>query len=192
MSNLARRTLLALTLGVLASTSALSTQTQSKPVKQDFVHTYFKAPPESLNEMITAADAVVRGRAIGSSPRRDRDHGLMTDVRFTVLELIHVGGLPIDPMEVVVTRQGGEVDEGAFIQRTVQESFPPFEKAHEYILFLRWYPEKAIWIPAYGPDSVFDLTGGIVKSPGVYEVANARKGSPAPAFLDAVRRFGPK
>jgi hypothetical protein len=168
------------------------TSSSGKPVKTAVVSTYFKAPPNSLSEMVTTADAVIRVRATGTStpfPRGKWDR-VMSAYRFRVLEIMHsFGGYNVDPEQITVLKDGGDLDRGAYIERVVHEGFPPFEPGREYVLFLKWNSPLEGWVPAFGPDSVWDVSKGHVESPGSASVTKTHKGQPTAAALEQIRLY---
>jgi hypothetical protein len=187
--------LLMIALSLQVATSSTD-QVSPKPVRQEVINTYFKAPPDTLTDMIIEADLVVKGRVIGASPRDtpakpDQTASTRTAYRLRVDEILHVkDSRAVDATTIDIVRSGGERDRGHYIERAYQSGFPPFESGHEYVLFLTWNAALAAWVPAFGPDSAFDLRGGIVDSPGTAKVATALRGTPVSEFLASVRRFG--
>ena len=179
-----------------SSTGAAADQISPKPVRQEVINTYFKAPPDTLTDMIIEADLVVKGRVIGASPRDtpakpDQTASTRTAYRLRVDEILHVkDSRAVDATTIDIVRSGGERDRGHYIERAYQSGFPPFETGHEYVLFLTWNAALAAWVPAFGPDSAFDLGDGIVDSPGTAKVTAALRGTPVSEFLASVRRFG--
>jgi hypothetical protein len=189
-------TVLSMVVGQGTAGGLQAPQDLAKPVQTDVIYTRFYGPPDSLSEMITKADAVVRGRIVGAAPLdldldQVRGGRVMTVYRFAVLEIMHtVGGHIVDPHQIVILREGGQRDRGSFIQRVVQDGFPPFEHGHEYLVFLRWDAGKSAWLPAFGPDSVVDLQGGRVESPGSAKITSSQKGRLAADYLKSIRQYG--
>jgi hypothetical protein len=174
-----------------------SSTTPQKEIRTDIINSYFKAPPDTLREMILQADLVVRGRLIGASPRDEAVKGgnrgtvTRTAYRLKIDEVLHTKDSKIiDASTIDIVRSGGDRDRGSHIQRSQQAGFPPFETGTDYLLFLVWNESLSAWVPPYGPDSAFDLRKGVVDSPGKAAVTNGLKGLPATDFLDRVRRFG--
>jgi hypothetical protein len=166
-----------------------------KPVLTNKIYTYFIGPPDTLKEMILAADAVVYGRILAAAANDSVSPigGALvrTAYRVKVNELLHtLGGHPIDTDHIVVLREGGDRDRGTHIERVVQENFPSFSVGGEYVLFLRWNPSQQAWAPAFGPGSVFRLSKGRVDSFGSSGIAAAQTGKTAAAFLETIRSFG--
>ncbi len=187
---------LLITAVVALAASDIVTQSSSsgKPVKTSVVSTYFKGPPDSLSEMVTKADAVVRLRMTGSSirapVRQNTAERVMTAYRFHVLEIMHsFGGHNVDAEQIIVLKDGGELDKGTHVERIVHEGFPSFEPGREYVLFLKWNVALGGWVPAFGPDSALDISKGHVDSPGSASITNKHKGQPVASVLEAIRRY---
>jgi hypothetical protein len=188
-----RRILTVLAAVLAAAPMTVAEQQQStKPVKVDSYGTYFRAPAETLDKTILTADAVVRGRIVRSRPDDTKDE-IVTAYRLKVIEVMHTaGGRVIDPSEIDILRRIGERDRGPYIERRVQERFPPFDFGHEYVVYLTWNPSMNGWVPAFGPDSVIDITSGRVDSHGNAKLTSEHKGRPAEDYLDLVRGLGRK
>lgn len=181
---------------VALTTAHLVAQVQSKPVKTAVINTHFKAPPDSLSEMLTKVDAVVRGRIVSASSQDLNLAGrpgvrVMTSYRFHIIEVMHVfGSFSIATDNIAILREGGTRDRGSYVESVIQEGFPPFDIDHEYILFLKWSEGSNGWIPAFGPDGVVDLQGGRVRTPGTSQLMTSQRGKTAADFVRLVRRFG--
>lgn len=175
----------------MASRAAWQQQPTTKPVKVVSFSTHFRAPADTLAEAIPQADAVVRGRIVGSKPADTSDR-IVTAFRFKVIEVLHTpGGRVVNLSEIEILRRGiGERDRGSYIERGVQERFPPFDFGHEYVMYLSWNPALNGWVPAFGPDSAIDITSGHVDSPGHAKLTIEHQGKPAEEYLDLVRGFG--
>jgi hypothetical protein len=172
-----------------------SVQSPSKPIKVDHISTSFRAPPYSLNEMVSRSDAVVLGRVVGGAPHDIRgtagDTRPGTQFRFKIHEILHASGshsLAAD--EISVMREGGDRDHGSHIVRSIQDGFPPFDVGHEYVLFLYWNSTLNDWVSAWGPDGAWDLTRGWVESAGSARVTNENRGKRRSDVLDLIRRSG--
>lgn len=192
-----KRTVTVLAIGVALTTAALIASRQveqqpPKPVKEVYNNTYWKGPAATLSETILAVNAVVRGRVVGGTPR-DTQKDVATAYRVKVEEIIHAGGgQPVNEPEITILRRIGERDRGAYVERTIEPDFPPLELGHQYVLFLNWNSYTSGWVPAIGPDSVIDITTGVVQSAGVADVMSAHKGKPAAEYLELLRRLGGK
>lgn len=168
-------------------TAVTRAKQSSKPIKEHHIGTYFKGPPDSLREMALDADAVVRGRLLGGSPN-DRNNEVFTAFKLKVDEILHAfGGRRVDPSEIVILRRTGDRDRGSYVERTVQENFPAFELGHEYVMYLAWNEPLKAWVPAFGPDSVLDITKGVIESAGRANITSAQRGRSAEDYLNAVR-----
>lgn len=178
---------------VTASVASKQSQQQpSKPIKHFYNNTYWKGPAATLAETILAVDAVVRGRVLGGEPRDTKDN-VTTAYRFKVDEIIHAfGGHPVNESEITILRNIGDRDRGAYIERTIDSDFPPFELGQQYVVFLNWDPYRGAWVPGIGPDSLIDITTGVVRSPGYHDLTKAQKGKPAAEYLELLRRLGRK
>jgi hypothetical protein len=192
-----RRTITLLAVGVVFATAAPIAsghggQKPNKPVRESFIFTEWKGPKATLADTILAVDAVVRVRVLGSTVRDTKD--LVTAYRLKVEEIIQAfGGRAVDASEITLLRDVGERDRGAYIERLIENPpFPPIELGHEYVLFLNWSPSRGAWEPAIGPDSVIDITKGIVEARGTAAITSAAKGQPAAEYLTLLRRFGRK
>jgi hypothetical protein len=178
--------LLVAALSVLGSSPRYSPQ--GKPVKSEPIFTEFKAPPDSLADMIAEAELVLRGRVVDEISR-DRGNALTrTAYRVKVLDVLRISPdrEPADTIEVV--RSGGVRDRGSYVEHSHQVGFPAFENGREYLLFLVWNKALNSWVPAYGPDGAFDLTSGVADTAGNSKVALTLKGKKAADVLDIVRR----
>jgi hypothetical protein len=165
---------------------------QQKPIRKSFISTHYNVP-SSLQEMVTSADAIVRGRVLGLSAKDLDREGTssaraMTANRFTVLEVIRSGTHFVDAYAVDVLTEGGRRDRGEYIEEVVGD-IPPLVPGHEYLVFLRWNDAASEWVVAYGADGVIDLHDGTVTSPGTSEVTNLQKGKPASDYLATVKRL---
>jgi hypothetical protein len=166
-----------------------------KPVVIDRIYTHYALPPPSLREMILAADAVVYGRIVAAEPLDTTSPvgGVFfrTIYRLKVQEILHaLGGRSIDIDQLDIRREGGDRDKGTHIARSVQEGFPAFNIGTEYVLFLNWHASDQAWVPSWGPNGAFQLSGGRVDSPGFAKVVSAQKGKAAAQFLEEIRQFG--
>jgi hypothetical protein len=162
----------------------------TKPVKIDSYTSYFRTPAETLAETILQVGAVVRGKIVGSKPHDTKDQ-IVTAFRFEVIEVLHTaGGRVVNPSEIDILRRIGERDRGPYIERRVQERFPPFDVGHEYVMYLSWNSALNGWVPGFGPDSAIDITSGQVDSHGQAKLTVRHKGIPAEDYLDLVRGFG--
>ena len=90
--------------------------------------------------------------------------------------------------EIEVVRRGGVRDRGAYIERSYEVGFPAFENGREYLMFLAWNTALDAWVPAYGPDSIIDLTGGVAHSSGKSENVRALEGKPVTEVLAIIRK----
>jgi hypothetical protein len=192
-----QRTVTVVAIGVAVATAAVLVSRHVEPqppkrVKEVYSNTYWKGPAATLTETILAVDAVVRGRVLGGEPRDTKDN-VTTAYRFKVDEIIHaLGGHPVDESEITILRNIGDRDRGAYIERTIDSDFPPFELGQQYVVFLNWDPYRDAWVPGIGPDSVIDITTAVVRSPGYADLTKAQKGKPAAEYLELLRRLGRK
>ena len=179
------------------SIATMPPSTQGKPVKQSYIYGEFQGPPDSLTEMVLKVDAVVRVRVVAAVPHDPDPHDtnpprVITAFTCRVLEILHAfGGHSVDPNRLQVLLIGGDRDRGAYVERVIHSGFPLLETGHEYLLFLLW-DEAFIggWTPSFGPNGVFDITTGVVDTPGTRKVATDQKGKKAEDFVLIVRRFG--
>jgi hypothetical protein len=164
-------------------------QTPAKPVLPEVINAYFKGPPDTLTDMIVESQLVVRGRVTGTSPR-DAPPVTRTAYRLEVIELLRANdSRAFDARPIDIIRSGGDRDRGTYIEHAYEAGFPPFEIGHEYVLFLVWNNDFGAWVPAFGPDSAYDLTSGVLDSPGKASVTSTLRGMAVPDFLDRIR-FG--
>lgn len=169
---------------------------QQKEVRSEPINTTFKAPPDTLAEMIIQADLVVRGRIVGASPRDYAVKGgggtiANTAYHLKVEEILHADdSKAVNAPTIDIVRPGGERDHGTYIERSYQVGFPPFTAGSDYVFFLVWNPSFSAWVPAFGPDSAFELVSGGVASAGKASVTKSLTGKSAADFVDQVRRFG--
>jgi hypothetical protein len=144
--------------------------------------------------MILSADAVVVGRVIGSRPN-DPEYGgrpmVKTLWRLKVREVLQFNGTGSFPDEIIIERQGGERDRGTHIERVTQPKYPPFRVGQEYVLFLRRAGES-MWWSAFGPDSAYRLSHGLVEAVGSSSIAVSQNGQTEEQFLQTIRNFGIK
>jgi hypothetical protein len=179
---------------------------QGKPVKEVKSYPYFMGPKsDSLFQMITESDAVVRGKVVGRATHvRDVRRGsteppikgakVMTTFRVKVLETLHTAGDHVVDVSkpLPILRSGGDRDRGEYVERHGDDGFPLFQYGREYLLFLRWSAPNNAWMVAYGPDGVLDITTGVVESPGTAAVTKGHKETPAADVLKHLRRYGQK
>jgi hypothetical protein len=166
---------------------------QGKPVREEPINTFFNAPPGNVADMVNGADAVVQVRMIGTSSSRARTGGAgpMTANRFQVIEVIHnFAKHVVEPDALDVFRPSGDIDRGAYIERAYQVGFPEFQPGHRYLLFLSWNEALVGWVPAYGPDSVFDLTTGRPRAFGQTSVSRSLAATSVDDLLTRVRFLG--
>ena len=166
---------------------------QGKPVIPDPINKHFKGPSDTLSQMIAQADLVVRGRIAGERPRDGPDIAITrTGYRTQVLEIVHLSSQNSIPNpdlnEVEIVRSGGIRDRGAYIEQSYEVGFPSFDMGHEYLLFLVWNRALESWVPAYGPDSAFDLTSGVAETAGKLEPARVLNGKKAADVLELLHR----
>jgi hypothetical protein len=172
------------------ASSPAGQQQPTKPVKIDSYTSYFRTPAETLAETILQVGAVVRGKIVGSKPHDTKDQ-IVTAFRFKVIEVLHTaGGRVVNPSEIDILRRIGERDRGPYIERRVQERFPPFDVGHEYVMYLSWNAALDGWVPSFGSDSAIDITSGHVESRGQAKLTVEHKGKPAEEYIDLVRGFG--
>jgi len=178
---------LAAALSVLGSSPRSSPQ--GKPVRSEPIFTEFKAPPDSLADMIAEAELVARGRVVGQTSRDRSDAGLTrTTYRVKILDVLRISPDRESADTIEVVRSGGVRDRGTYVEHSHQVGFPAFDDGREYLLFLVWNKALNSWVPAYGPDSAFDLTSGVADTAGTSKVALTLKGKKASDVLDIVRR----
>ena len=163
---------------------------RQKPITVEYANTYFKAPPPSLDGMIADADLVVVGRLVGGDGRYEPDGiHVLTSHRVKVTEVIHIkSGLTPPGEELMFVRNGGDIDEGTRVKRVVEDGFPALANGHQYVLFLFWNRALGAWKPAFGPDSVLDVTSGKVLSPGQSKITDELRGKDATELMDSLRR----
>ena len=187
--------LVLITTALLFSASTIAIP--QKPVRPGPINTYFNAPPDTLAEMISSAGLVVVGRVIGAKPA---DHILvpgnvitMTNHRLKIEEVFAIApGHSVQPDGTIdIVRKGGDRDKGSFIERSYQVGFPAFETGRRYLMFLVWNAALSAWVPAYGPDSVFDLTDPTrADSPGRAAVTEKLEQNTVEEVLRLVRNGG--
>jgi hypothetical protein len=178
---------------MLCVSSVSVAEAQQKPRVTHYADTFFREPPDSLKEMIATADAVVRVRVTGQTPRdiqigesaRTRP---ATTVRAIVVNAIHVqGGHGAIPNDISMVVAGGERDRGSYIEETRQSRFPALEAGHEYVWFLAWNVALDDWVPAFGPDSIWEITRKRVESAGTAKITLQFKERSAVDALEQLR-----
>ena len=199
-SRIARRALVgavlvATTVGLVAVIGRDFSGFQGKPIREDKIYTSFKAPPGNVPDMVLGADAVVRGRMVGKQPVNARTGAVrgreMTANHLQVIEILHnFAKHQVEPGVLNILRPSGDFDRGSHIERAHQVDFPEFQPGHEYLVFLYWNEALDGWVPAYGPDSVFDLTSNRPIPFGSSKVATALAAKSSSELLTHVRFLG--
>jgi hypothetical protein len=144
--------------------------------------------------MLAEADLVLTGRVVDAIPADRIDPFGNQDVR-TLFKIKpdevfrNVSPRTLDEL-IDVVRAVGERDRGSYIQRVEQEGFPTFNKDRKYLLFLVSNSAVGAWVPAFGPDSFFDLTNGVALAAGTSKVIASLRGKSAEQVLQTVRRGG--
>lgn len=172
--------------------SMSTSRSAQKPIQVEIANTYFKGPPGSLEGMVADADLVVTGRVLDVNARNQADGiHVLTAHRVQIDEVLHVkGGLAVPSNELVFVRNGGDIDLGTHVRRIVEDDFPAIQPGHRYVLFLSWNTALEAWKPAFGPDSVLDITSGKVFSHGKAKVTDSVRGTDATALIEALKRAG--
>ena len=115
--------------------------------------------------MLAEVDLVSSGSVVGARPADSIDPSGVRNVRtlfkVTATEVFRNISSQVVDDAIEVARSVGERDRGAYIERVIQDGFPSFEIGRNYLMFLKWSNAQNAWVPAFGPDSVLDLTDGI-------------------------------
>lgn len=164
---------------------------QGAPERKSIVHTEFFEPPDTLRGMMVGADAVVEGRITAVTPR-DRDGArpmVFSAYHLKVAEVFQLSSAqPITTDYITVLRVGGDRTRGTSTEQVDEEDFPRFQMGHAYVLFLRWNLAMQAWMPAWGPDSVFETDDAVVRTNGRATHVRAQDGKPTAEFLELIRR----
>lgn len=166
---------------------------QPKPVLKEPINTFFNAPPDNIADMVTHADAVVLGRMVGRTPLNPRDSAGPPRFasHFQVLEILHnFTKQQVDPQAIDILRPSGDIDLGSHVVSGYQVGFPEFDRGHQYVVFLSWNEALPGWVPAYGPDSVFDVTTGHPQTFGRSALADKLTRKSSDDLLNQVRFLG--
>lgn len=137
-----------------------------KPVEQATVSTRYKQPPSTPAGLYAVSDTVLvvrvsRGRGLSSAMEQRR---VLTEVTATIVDVVKLNP-QVGPIGSTVTFLivGGEIDRGDHIERHVSTTQPPLIPGHEYLVALNWSPNEGNFVPSFGPGSVFEVLGGVVK-----------------------------
>lgn len=85
---------------------------------------------------------------------------------------------------VDVYRVGGEIDEGAHINKYVEVGFPPYVLNRQYVLFMNFNTYFEMFQPTGGPDASYEINAsGQVVPMGPSLLAQAQRGKSASAFV---------
>jgi hypothetical protein len=140
-----------------------------KPVTTAPIFIDYMPVPSSLASLVNSADAVIRGTITGSQNNLVTENGRFhptTDYTVSVNEVIKgVPGLDI-AKSISVVREGGDVDLGDKIRRSVDLSFSPFQVGEQYLLFVHWNPALSRFQVQWGPDGAFRISAGVVEAMG--------------------------
>jgi hypothetical protein len=177
-------------IGLVSLRGMTTSRTPQKPIQSEFANTYFKAPPPSLDGMIADADLVIVGRVLNANGRYEPNGiHVLTAHRVRIDELLYIkSGLTPPGDELTFVRNGGDIDLGTHVKRVIEDGFPPVEPGHQYVLFLFWNRALDAWKPAFGPDSVLDVSSGKVLSPGKATITDSLRGKDGTAVIEALRQ----
>jgi hypothetical protein len=151
-----------------AAAGACSNVPAQKPVQEHVVERLFREPPPSLAEAVQSADAVLSVR-VDSSTTVERSVALMprpvltTEYRCLVLEVFKGPPELVAGGTVTVSMDSGEKDRGTYIERRVVRGDEPLKMRDTYVLFLAHSSRPDSWVSAYGPFTVWDTTGNVLR-----------------------------
>ena len=180
---------LAVVVQVLAATGTLAAQ---KPVITGQVISEYEPSPETLDGLLHSADAVVRGTvtAMRNTPQTDgQGHfAAKTEYTLTLTEIVNGRVGLAQGTSVTVVREGGDVDLGDKISRSVDPAFAPFQIGEQYILFLHWNGYLSKYQVNWGPDGAFHVSAGLVETMGRAPLSRQLHGQRVAALLAALKK----
>ena len=140
-----------------------------KPVTTAPVFVDYQPVPKSVGRLMNSADAVIRATVVSSQNhvRTENGHSYpTTEYTLTINEIIKgLTGLEVGKT-ISILREGGDVDLGDRIRRSVDPSFSPFQVGEQYILFVHWNPSLSRFQVQWGPDGAFRISAGVVEAMG--------------------------
>lgn len=177
---------------VCAATGACNNVPAHKPVQEQVVERLFREPPPSLAEVVQSADAVVSVR-VDSSTTVERSVALMprpvltTEYRCLVLEVFKGPPELVAGGTVTVSMDSGEKDRGRYIERRVVRGDEPLKLRDTYVLFLAHSSSPDSWVSAYGPFTVWDTTGNVLRCARMSRVCRGLAGIEPPQLATRLR-----
>ena len=136
-----------------------------KPVRQGVTSVLYKEPPSTLSGLSTASESVVVVRVSATRGVESVQPGreVYTEVTGTIVEVVKPNP-QVGPVGSSITFRihGGEVDRGDYIERIVDKGQPALVSSHEYVVALTWSQHESSFFPAFGPGSIFEVTGNAV------------------------------
>jgi hypothetical protein len=90
---------------------------------------------------------------------------VLTEVTGTIVEIVKPDS-QIGPLgsSIAFRVSGGEVDKGDHVERYVALGEPKLVAGREYLVALNWEQHENAFFPSFGPNSIFDVTNGVVVS----------------------------
>jgi hypothetical protein len=150
---------------VAASTTAVA----QKPVITSHVFVSRQPAPASLPALANSADVVVVGSVMESHNVVSTDQGydyVKTESSLLVRQVVKSGrGVSIGSVLSII-REGGEVDQGYRIVRSVDPMFAAFQTGETYMLYLFWNDALGKYQVRSGQDGAFRVANGQIEAMG--------------------------
>jgi len=160
---------------------------QDRPTKPIVVENPLIAPPESMENMWSRSDAVLRVRIVSSNPKtvgRDPMH-VYTEATAEVLKVFK--GRSIVGSVVKFLQVAGEAETPTQIIRV--EGATPLPKDHEYVVFLTNSPSAGGLFLSHDVDGAFEIHDGVVIPRGRSAVAQQHQNLSERRFVDELERL---
>ena len=160
---------------------------QDRPTKPIVVENPLIAPPESMENMWSRSDAVLRVRIVSSNPKtvgRDPMH-VYTEATAEVLKVFK--GRSIVGSVVKFLQVAGEAETPTQIIRV--EGATPLPKDHEYVVFLTNSPSAGGLFLSHDVDGAFEIHDGVVIPHGRSAVAQQHQNLSERRFVDELERL---
>jgi hypothetical protein len=179
-----------------ASALAISSPAASaqKPVREGATSVLYKQPPTTLSGLAAASDRVVVVRVISSRGIESVQPGgaVLTEIKATIIDVVKPNP-QVGPAGSSVTfdLRGGEIDRGDYIERVFDQAQPRLVNGHEYVVALTWSRSENAFYSAFGPGSIFEVSGDKVTSQRHTMLADHTKGLNKQQFIAELKKQDP-
>jgi hypothetical protein len=172
----------------LATLTVLTTTTfAQKPVITSHVFISREPAPASLAALTNSADLIVLGSIMESHNVVTTDQGYAyakTESSLIVSQVIKTSRNVTVGSVLSIVREGGEIDQGYRIIRSVDPMFAAFQNGETYMLYLFLNGALGKYQVRSGPDGAFRLANGQIEAMGGSALSKQLNRQP----LEAVRR----